>query len=189
MERNNLAHAVNLVGWGYFFLYINVTLGTINILPVWVAYILIGKAIDMLKEGTPSLALLRPLGILLGIWEGVLWVANLVGVSPDHYFFEGIQLVMCVLELYFHFQLLTDLAELARRAQLPDEKNLLRLRTVRTVLATATAIFIQRAGSVYLAVGVAMVGAIVGIWICIVLFGFQKRLAQTAEDPKPRETA
>lgn len=188
MERNNLAHAVGLVGWGYFFLYINVTLGTVNILPIWVAYLLLGKAIQVLGQAVSSLSLLQPLCVLLGVWEAVLWGLAVFDVSPGYYLFYGVQLVVNVLGIYFHFQLLTDLARIAGKAGLPDEKKLLRLRTVRTVLATAVAVSLQRIDYIFLAVGLAAAGVVVGIWICVVLFGFRKKLEEKPTTPEPEGT-
>lgn len=179
MDRNAMAKAVKWIGWGYFFLYINVTLGTINFLPAWVAYILMVRAIDLLGKEVPSLALLRPLGVLLGLWETVLWALSIVGLTPENYYIlYALQLIAAALEIYFHFQLLTDLAAIAREAALPQERWLLRLRTVRTVLATAVAVAIQWSDLLPLAIFLAVAGIVVGLWICIVLFQFQKALAQ-----------
>ena len=42
MEPKKLAHAISLIAWGYLFLYFNVTLGTMNIIPNWVGYLMMG---------------------------------------------------------------------------------------------------------------------------------------------------
>ena len=65
MEPKKLAHAISLIAWGYLFLYFNVTLGTMNIIPNWVGYLMMGKAIKELKEASPAMDLLGPLCILL----------------------------------------------------------------------------------------------------------------------------
>ena len=75
--------------------------------------------------------------------------------------------------LYFHFQLLTDLAETARMKEYPSVKKLLRLRTVKTLLST----FIMAVGlppvsqfitgaRIYWVLGI---GIVVTIWICLTL--------------------
>ena len=55
MEPKKLAHAISLIAWGYLFLYFNVTLGTMNIIPNWVGYLMMGKAIKELKEASPAM--------------------------------------------------------------------------------------------------------------------------------------
>lgn len=178
MNRKDIAWGINLVAWGYLFLYLNLNLLSIDVLPNWLAYIFMVKAIGGLSGERPSLKLLRPLGILLGLWSAVVWGLSALGMSMEHYLLHVLQLIAAVLEIYFHFQLLTDLAELAGRAELPHRGKILRLRTVRTVLATVTALPILWTGNLYLVMALAIVGVVVGIWICAVLFGLEKALKQ-----------
>lgn len=55
MERKKMAHAIGLIAWGYLFLYFNLNLGSLNLIPSWVGYLLMGKAIKELKEASPAM--------------------------------------------------------------------------------------------------------------------------------------
>ena len=61
--------------WGYFFLYFDINLGTISILPSFVGYILFLKAIDLLEEEERELSLLKTLGLILVAWNVIEWLA------------------------------------------------------------------------------------------------------------------
>ena len=135
MEPKKLAHAISLIAWGYLFLYFNVTLGTMNIIPNWVGYLMMGKAIKELKEASPAMDLLGPLCILLAALELWFWALTLIGINSQHYLLQLLSLLLAVAVLYFHFQLLTNLVEALGRAGETWRKELLNLRTVRTVLA------------------------------------------------------
>mgnify|MGYP006867317804 CR=1 FL=1 len=60
-----------------------------------------------------------------------------VGIQ-DFTLLYGLQLVASVLMIYFHFQFLTNLAEIAAQAMLPQRIPLLCLRTIRTLFTTVT---------------------------------------------------
>ena len=181
MEPKKLAHAIGLVAWGYVFLYFNLTLGSLNIIPNGVCYLLIGKAIGQLKDASPAIALLSPLSILLAALELCFWVFALIGIDGQNYFLKLLGLLLAILSLYFHFQLLTDLVALLQRAGISGTKKLLLLRTVRTVLAAVMALPIPWQNSVVLTVIVAVSGVVVGLWVCVLLVGLRKALLQEKE--------
>lgn len=138
MERSKLHDAVSKCAWGYFFLHFNINLGTVSILPDFVGFLLFYKAIDLLKREERELELLRPLTLLLAIWNGIHWLGSWFGGIS----LEGIPvlgLIMVVISLYFHFQFLTNLASIAGRYQSGDadfDQKLLRNRTWQVVLFT-----------------------------------------------------
>ncbi|MBQ4644687.1 MAG: hypothetical protein IJB72_02895 [Clostridia bacterium] len=128
--------------WGYFFLYLNFTInignGSISLLPSFVGYILFLKAIDLLKDEERELSLLKTLGVILGVWEGIQWLANCVGYSFDGKW-QFINLIIGLVNLYFHFQFLTNLASIATKHQQENciyDKDLLTCRTVQTIIQT-----------------------------------------------------
>lgn len=137
-----LYRGVSHAAWAYFFLYFNVNLNTLNILPNFVCYLLLWSAIGCLEEEERDLTLLRPLCVLLGVWAGADWVFTLFGGTLDGQF-RPMDLLISVAAIYFHFQLFTDFAHLAARYQPQGEeldRSLLRLRTVHTLLLTAFAV-------------------------------------------------
>ena len=80
-DRKTLYRGASHAAWGYFFLYLDINLGTLNILPDWAAYLLFLSAIGKLQGERRDLALLRPLGILLALWNGADWGLALFGGS------------------------------------------------------------------------------------------------------------
>ena len=116
-----------------------------------------------------------PLGVLLGVWEGLLWGMSAVGIQ-DFTLLYGLQLVASVLMIYFHFQFLTNLAEIAAQAMLPQRIPLLCLRIIRTLFTTVTALPIAWTEVYPLAVVLGIVGVVIGICTCVVLFGLRKAL-------------
>ncbi len=133
---------VSCIAWGYLFNYFNFNLGTINLLPKFVAFLLFLNAIKHLKEDRRDLALLKPLGLLLGGWYAVDWCLTIFGGGLEGHFALP-DVLVSALSLYFHFQLLTDCAALAAEYQKPGSRvdEWLRLaRTAQTILITAVAL-------------------------------------------------
>ena len=119
----------------YFILHTDITLFSINILPDWLGYIFILNALKIISEEEPSAMLLKPLCGILIAWEGIKWLAVVLGASVN---IALLDLIVLVVQLYLHFQLLTNLSGVAlNHGSVPSHKNLLTYRTVRTVLATA----------------------------------------------------
>ena len=141
-NHEKLYRGVSHAAWAYFFLYFDVNLGSLNILPDFVCYLLLWSAIGCLEEEERDLTLLRPLCVLLGVWAGADWVFTLLGGTLDGQF-RPMDLLISVAAIYFHFQLFTDFAHLAARYQ-PEgarlDRRMLRLRTAQTLFLTAFAV-------------------------------------------------
>ena len=174
--------------WGYFFLYFNINLGTISILPSFIGYILFLKSIDLLQEEERELSLLKTLGVILGIWEGIQWLANCVGYSFDGKW-QFINLIIGLLNLYFHFQFITNLASIAKKHQQESciyDRNLLTYRTRLTILQTifrvfTTFNFILEEVMIYITVILGIILVIVCIGIMVILNQLRKHLKNEEE--------
>lgn len=137
-DRETLYRGVSHAAWGYFFLYIDINLGSLNILPDWAAYALFLSAVGKLQGERRDLGLLRPLGLLLAVWNGADWALALFGGGVSGHF-PPLDLVVGVIQMYFHFQLLTDCAALAADWEALGEtvdRRILRWRTIQTVIQT-----------------------------------------------------
>lgn len=194
-----LYRGVSHAAWAYFFLYFNVNLGSLNILPDFVCYLLLWSAIGCLEEEERDLALLRPLCVLLGVWSGADWVLTLLGGTLDGRFLP-MDLLISVAAIYFHFQLFTDFARLAARYQPQGEEldgRLLRLRTVHTLLLTAVAVLgycfpngaqftfpgssLPEGTAGFLLMGMALAGLVVALMLMFGLFALRKYFRSTEE--------
>lgn len=134
-----LTSGVSQAAWGYFFLHININIGSVSILPAFVGYLLMLSAIAKLSGERRELGLLRPLCIILAIWNGADWLASFAGMSLDG-LFTPLDILVSVAGLYFHFQFLTDMAALAERCQPQDSPIARRLINRRTVYVTLMAV-------------------------------------------------
>lgn len=138
-DREKLYHGLSQAAWGYFFLSFDVNLNNVSVLPRFVGWLLLMSAIGKLSEERRDLALLRPLCVLLAVWDGVDWLLSWGGGDLDGTILF-LELLVAVAGLYFHFQFLTDMAALAERYQPEGEgldQRLRRRRTAYLVLTTA----------------------------------------------------
>lgn len=180
-DRKTLYDGASNAAWGYFFLYFNINLGTVNILPRFVGWLLFLAALQKLKEERRDLALLRPLGLLLALWSGADWLAACFGGGVSGHF-PPLDLIVSVAEMYFHFQFLTDCAALAAAYQQPEDgldRRFLRWRTVQTVLLTVAALSAygaDRLGEIwaYALTALAVVYVFAGLCLMAALFALRR---------------
>lgn len=180
MKRcEEMAAAVKSVAWGYIFLHLNFNLGTLDLLPDWWGICLIVKALNTIAREEASAKLLRPLGILLGVWAGLQWIVKLLGGAWD---WGIIDAVVAVISLYFHFQLLTNLAAVSEKFWCPETNRILTLRTVDTVMITLLALPLPWEEHELLVFGIILVEVAVAIWLCQVLFSLCRSLVSRDPD-------
>ncbi len=168
------------IAWGYVFLHLNLNLGTLNVLPNWVGYLLFFSAITLLGDQLRDLTLLKPFCILLGARELADWLAVFAtGQTLMGQFFLLDALLTCI-GLYFHFQLLTDLALLAEAAGESGGG----LRTCRNVDAVLrTLMFLPLPWEEWDTLGTLILMGVLVVWIivmfCIIwqLFRLRKKFA------------
>lgn len=122
------------LAWAYVLIYLNINLGPVDILPNFVGWFLLADGVHKLGEELPSLPLLRPLALGLGVWELADWLLPLEGQL-----FYIPRLIVRLVRVYFNFQLFHDLAGLAARVQPPQrrlDRSMKRLRNAQAVLET-----------------------------------------------------
>ncbi len=166
-RRQRLAEVIGSVAWGYVFLHLDINLGRLDILPNWLCYLWILRAIPVLETEEPSVRLLYPLGVFLGIVEGVEWIAVLFGVVLDHYL---LTVLLTIISLYFHFQFFTNLAGVAKTYGCPQEKRILQLRTMRTIAMTLWALPFPWDEHMWMMVLLVGSNLVVAYWSCWTLF-------------------
>lgn len=193
MEREKLYTALSRVAWAYVFIYINFNLGTLNVLPPWVGYALILSALPLLKEERRDLPLLRPLGELLLVWDFCGWLLLFLSeiTLESHFLFWDLLLVAA--NLYFHFQLFTDLAAIAARYQGEGDaidKSLLTCRTWVALITTVTQLalrFLSGDALAYFTWGMGLVVVILLLCILPALFSLRKLFAPEVENTPETE--
>jgi len=130
--------ALSRLAWGYVLLYFDFKLGTVSVTPAFAGYLLFLSALGPLSEERRSLALLRPLGVLLALWNGADWLLSWAGETVSGHI-PFLDVLTGAAAIYFHFQLFTDLAAIAAEYQAEGQRldrRILRWRTVNVLLQT-----------------------------------------------------
>lgn len=185
-DYQKLYDGISRAAWGYFFIYFNFSINTVSILPSFAGYLLFLSAISHLKDEERELSLLRTLGIILTLWHGAEWFVSWVSFELDGVW-QFIDILISLVNLYFHFQLLTNLASIATKYQ-PEgyelDSKLLRYRTIQTVMLTAITIISHLHPWlieiwVYVSILMLIVYLIAGICLMKALFDLRKCLSRT----------
>lgn len=173
--------AIGRIAWAYVFYYLDINLGSINVLPEWAAYALILSALPGLAAAERSAALLRPLAWLLLTLDAAEWAAGIFGADLTGSVFYLVNTLARVISLYFHFQLLTNVAAIADGIDSQRAAGIRRLRNVCVIFNTMLAIQwpAERLGNVLQGVigfGFAIIACVIIIWSLSVLFGLRRAL-------------
>lgn len=137
-----LYDGISKAAWGYFFIYFNININSVSLIPSFVGYLLFLSAINYLKDEERELSLLHTLGVILVVWHSVAWITSWFSFNLDGAW-QFIDIIISLVNLYFHFQLLTNLASIATKYQpegYEQDAKLLRYRTLQTVMLTAVLI-------------------------------------------------
>ena len=135
METKTLSSAIKKIAISYILIYLHINISVIDILPDWLGYFLIVSVLPVLSQKEKSAQLLKPFGIAIGIWNIVEWLLKIAG---DELNFYVVSLVFSIITIYFHFQLITNIAALD--IEETKQKRLLNLRTATVLLHTVTSL-------------------------------------------------
>ncbi len=135
METKTLSSAIKKIAISYILIYLHVNISVIDILPDWLGYFLIVSVLPIISEKEKSAQLLKPFGIAIGVWNIAEAILSLMGAEWN---LTIISLVFNVVTIYFHFQLITNIANLD--IEEAKKKRLLNLRTATVLLHTVTSL-------------------------------------------------
>ena len=191
METKTLSSAIKKIVIRYILLYLHINISVIDILPDWLGYFLIVSVFPIISEKEKSAQLLKPFGIAIGIWnifEDVLKIAG------DELNLTVISLVFSIITIYFHFQLITNVANLD--IEEPTKKRLLNLRTATVILHTVltfslfipTVIDVDNEIYTYILMSMLIPQLIICFWISGELFKISKVMKEKElESPEATE--
>ena len=131
METKTLSSAIKKIAISYILIYLHINISVIDILPDWLGYFLIVSVLPVLSQKERSAQLLKPFGIALGVWNIFEWVLKIAGIEWN---LTIINIVFSIITIYFHFQLITNIATLDKKKK--KKKRLLDLRTATVILHT-----------------------------------------------------
>lgn len=181
--------------WGYIFLCFDFNFSTgagiFNVLPTFIGYLLFISVVKLLQNSIKEISLLKVPLIILTIWSTANDIVSIAGVSAGT-FLPVVDLIVDILNMYFVFQFLTNLAYIAQRCQHEGctfDKKLRFFRTVQTILLTISAIltmllsFLESELSAYLYVNIilALIMTINSLCIIVTLSRLKKNLIKPEE--------
>ena len=142
-NKKDLIRGTNCASYGYLFIYIDLihidlNIDNVSILPSFVGYLLFLYSIKLLKDEERELTLLRTPCVILTVFHVIKWLVSWFGINLDG-LWQISDVIICLVNLYFHFQFITNFASIAKRYQKEDEsidRSLLGCRAMQTVLLT-----------------------------------------------------
>ncbi len=164
---NEYPKAVSRIAVSYLILFFSFKLGTIECISNWIAYWMIYNTLETIAVYEKSVMLLRSLTILLIGYELISWLLSAFGVMIDQSF---LTIFFLALSLYLHYQLLTNLADIAQRHQCSQAKRIRQLRDARTLFSTISVLPISwnmTGMIIFIAIGL-----IISIWLMRTLYTY-----------------
>lgn len=195
-DYQKLQRSLSKVILGYVFLYININIGQVNLLPVFVGYLLFLSAIEGLKEEERELSLLKTLGVILALWHAFVWAMSWVSVEIEGKWLLA-DILISVMNIYFQFQFVTNLAAIAEKYQTEEDDlhgKMLKYRTWQTVILTVitivTELLPQEPTLVgYLFTTMAVVYLILAFSLIKALFDLRRCVQEPRPEPGETESA
>ena len=186
-DYQKLYSGIGRAAWGYFFIYFDFNIATVSLLPSFIGYLLFLSAINCLCDEERELNLLRTLVGILALWHGASWLASWVSIDLDG-MLQVVDIIIGAVNIYFHFQLLTNLASIAAKYQPEDyesDEKLLRYRTLQTIMLTAVILLNYLAKwldgfGIFVSISMMIVYLIAGIFLMKALFDLRRCLPTDA---------
>lgn len=138
MQTNSYKNDLKKIAWGYVFICFDINLGTVSIMPAWIGFILILQALRGVVCREPAAKLLRPFAYVLIVIEGIRWLLSWGGGGIP---LPWVSIMAGIVTVYFHFQLLTNLADIAEREGSYYSKRIRLLRNLQVISVTGGIFF------------------------------------------------
>lgn len=181
IDKNEMSKAIGGIAWGYVFIHMHLNLGTIDILADWIGYFMIVKALGVVGKCEESALLLKNPGLAITVWIFITWAINILQLSPSGFIYGTIDMIFSILILYFHFQLLTNLADVAETYNCSHKSGLLVLRNLRTIMITFIWLPLPFDENEWLMYVPLAVSIIVMVWTIAELFSLKKGIGRYTE--------
>ena len=118
-EKEKLAKTIRPIGWGFVLIFLNFNIGTLNLVPSWLGYLLFVSSLSDLKK-EPSAPRLKDFAWLLVGLDFFYWILESFGLMEAAAFFY---VIPAAVSIYFDFKFFTFLAEIAGRNCCPEEEK------------------------------------------------------------------
>lgn len=179
METKTLSSAIKQIAISYIFIYFHINISVIDIFPDWLGYFMIVSTLPILSEKEQSAGLLKPFGIAIGIWNIINWVLKITDAPWN---LTLITFLFNIITIYFHFQLISNIANLD--IEQSKRKKLLALRTATVLLHTVLTLSLFIPTNIDIEVYsniiifMAIIQIVICFWIAGELFGLSKTMRE-----------
>lgn len=121
---------MNYIFWGFFFIFFNFNIhfgtSTINLIPIFVGYMLLIKGIDTLKHFSPRFKKIRGFCFGMAILTGTIFVIALLGISGRfNSLFILIRLIAFTIGLYPQYHILRGIKDIGQKEAVSLKKDTL----------------------------------------------------------------
>lgn len=165
------SQSIKDIAWAYILLCFHFKIVTIDLLPDWYGYYLIYTALPVMEKRAPSVGLLKNFVVFMTGYEAVEWFLQIFGVELDTYI---LSLFIGVVYIYTHFQLLTNLADIARQDSSEYSIPIRQLRSFVIVGVTITNIINSFFPNIWLVYGIAIINILIFTILSAQLFSYAK---------------
>lgn len=159
--------AIKNVAWYIVLISYHFNIGSIDILPDWLGYILLYKAIETIGKIQPSANLLKTFSAVMIANSVFQTVCKIFNFTVQSYVYG---LVMAVIHIYLDFQILTDIWHTAQECQSASGDKIPMLKNITTFTYTISFIFLYSNWNVYVTYGAAIINLIMKTYLAFVLF-------------------
>lgn len=136
--NEKFVQSIRKIAWGTIICFFDFNLGTLDIIPDWWGILMMYEALTTISKQEKSIKLLEPLALILFVYNAIQWIfLTLFGMEINIYV---VNVIFTIINLYFHFQLMTNIADIARKNGYEKYNVLLTLRTFKAIIITLSAL-------------------------------------------------
>lgn len=191
-DYQRLHGGISKAAWGYVFLYFNININEVSLLPSFIGYLLFLAAIRALEGEERELSLLKTFCVILAVWNAAVWISGW-GFGDLEGRWPFADLLISLINIYFQFQFVTNLASIAEKYRTEDDdlhEKMLKYRTWQTIILTAVTIsttLFPSASEVwkYLSFAMAILYLILAVCLMKALFDLRACIRQREGEEAP----
>lgn len=139
-DYEKISGALNKIAWGFIILTFHLNIAGFTVIPTFLSYYMFAKAIEVLSEEERELKLLINMSDILFYYQFIYWFAIFITeiAQLDIAFLQPIDMIFSVINIYYLFQLLTNLSSIAEKhsPETAHSKMLKGCRTLQTLILT-----------------------------------------------------
>ena len=194
-DYQRLYSGISKAAWGYVFLYFNININEVSLLPSFIGYLLFLAAIRALEGEERELSLLKTFCVILAVWNAAVWISDW-GFGDLEGRWPFADLLISLINIYFQFQFVTNLASIAEKYRTEDDdlhEKMLKYRTWQTIILTVVTISTTLVPSTseiwkYLSFAMAILYLILVVCLMKALFDLRACIRQReGEEAPPQE--